>query len=111
LALSADVEVLGHRERRKHLAPLGHLAEAEVANAMARPARNVHAAENDAAAQLRPHPGERADQRRLAGAVGADDGDDGALLDLERYAVERLDVAVEHIEVFDAQHHTASTPR
>jgi hypothetical protein len=33
------------------------------------------------------------------------------LLDLQRNAVERLNVAVEHIEVFDAQHYTASTPR
>jgi hypothetical protein len=33
------------------------------------------------------------------------------LFDLQRNAIERLDVAVEHIEVFDAQHHTASTPR
>ena len=57
------------------------------------------------------HAGERADQRRLAGAIGADDGDDGALLDVERHAVERLGVAVEHIEIFDAQHHTASAPR
>ena len=57
------------------------------------------------------HSGDRADQRGLAGAVGADDGDDRALLDVERNAVERLDVAVEHIEVFDAQHHTASVPR
>jgi hypothetical protein len=57
------------------------------------------------------HPGQRPDQRRLAGAVGADDGDDGALLDVERNAVERLDVAVENIEVLDAQHHKASAPR
>ena len=30
------------------------------------------------------HPSDGADQRRLAGAVRADDGDDGALLDLKR---------------------------
>ena len=107
----ADVEVLGHRERGKDLAAFGHLAEAEVADAMARPAGNIGAAEDDAAARLRLHAGERADERRLAGAVGADDGDDRAFRDLERHAVERLHVAVEDIEVFDAQHHTASAPR
>ena len=53
------------------------------------------------------HAGERANERRLAGAIGADDGDDGALLDVERDTVERLGVAVEHVEVFDGEHHTA----
>ena len=30
---------------------------------------------------------------------------------VERHAVERLDVAVEHVEIFDAQHQTVSAPR
>ena len=50
------------------------------------------------------HAGDGADERGLAGAVGADNGDDGALLDVERNAVERLGVAVEHVEVFDPEH-------
>ena len=58
------------------------------------------------------HAGDGADERGLAGAVGADDGDDRALGDLERDAVERLRVAVEDIEVLDRQHQaTASAPR
>ena len=32
-------------------------------------------------------------------------------VDVERDAVERLGVAVEHIEVLDCEHHTASAPR
>ena len=51
------------------------------------------------------HPGDGADQRGLARAVGADDGDDLALGDLERDAVERLRVAVEEVEIADGQHH------
>ena len=78
---------------------------------MARPAGNIGIAENNAAARLALHAGDGADERRLAGAVGADNGDDRALFDLKRHAVERLHVAVKHIEVFDAQHHTASAPR
>ena len=78
---------------------------------MARPARNIRAAKRNAPARLRQHSGKRADQSRFAGAVGADDGDDGALLNFQRYRIERLDIAVEHIEVFDAQDHIASTPR
>ena len=42
--------------------------------------------------------GDGADQARLAGAVGADDGDELALLHVERDAVQRLRVAVEEIE-------------
>ena len=53
------------------------------------------------AARRLVHAGDRANQRGLAGAVGADDGDDRALLDLQRNAVERLRVAVEQVEVFD----------
>ena len=43
----------------------------------------------------RRHAGDGADERGLAGAVGADDGDDRALVDVERHVVERLRVAVE----------------
>ena len=108
----AHVEILGDRERRKHLAAFGHLADAEIADAMAFPAGDVGAAELDAAARRAVHAGDGADQRGLAGAVRADDGDDRALGDLERHVVERLRVAVEHIEVLDAQHQsTASAPR
>src|SRR4051794_32838150 len=50
------------------------------------------------------NPGDGADQRRLARAVRSDNSDDRAFLDLQRYAVERLRVAVKHVEVFDAEH-------
>jgi len=63
------------------------------------------------AARLRQHAGKRSDERRLAGAVRADDGDDRAFFDVERNRVERLHVAVEHIEVFDAQHHVSAFQR
>src|SRR4029077_12950594 len=107
----ADVEILCDRERRKDLPPFGDLADAEVADPIARPARDIGAAIGDVAAPAAQHAGNGADQRGLTGAIGADNGDDGALLDVERHAVERLDVAVEHIEVFDAQHHKTSAPR
>ena len=98
-------------KRRKHLAAFRHLPEPEIADAMARPAGNILTAEDDPPARLRQHAGQRPDQRRLARAIGADNGDDRALFDVERHAVERLDVAVKHVEVFDLQHQTASAPR
>ena len=58
------------------------------------------------------HAGDGADERGLAGAVRADDGDDRPFGDLERHVVERLRVAVEDIEVLDLEHQsTASAPR
>jgi hypothetical protein len=55
--------------------------------------------------------GDGADQRTLARAVGADDGHDLALGDLERHAGQRLGVAVEEVEVLDLEkgaHHAGS---
>ena len=55
-------------------------------------------------AALRRSPHERLEERRLAGAVGADDRDGLAGRDLEIDAEQRLEVAVEGVEVVDAQH-------
>jgi hypothetical protein len=78
---------------------------------VARPAGDIDVAVENAAARRRLHAGNGADQRGLAGAIGANNGDDGALFDIERDAVERLGIAVEDIEVLDAEHQTVSTPR
>jgi hypothetical protein len=68
------------------------------------PARNIGAVKHHPAARLRQHACERANERRLAGAVRAHDGHDRTFLDVERHRVERLHVAVEYIEIFNAQH-------
>ena len=47
-------------------------------------------------------PGEHLDQRRLAGAVVAEEPDDLALVDREGDVVERLDAAVELADVLHA---------
>src|SRR5262249_29255806 len=108
----ANLEVLHHRERREHLSAFGDLPDAEVADPIAFPARDVRAAKLDAPARGAMHPGNGADERGLAGAVRPDDGHDRALLDLERNVLERLGVAVMDIEILDAQHQSiASAPR
>src|SRR6185437_5728532 len=50
------------------------------------------------------HAEDAADERALARAIGADDGDDLARLDVERDIVERLGIAIEEIEVAHFQH-------
>src|SRR4029079_18087811 len=72
---------------------------------------DVDIAQPDTATRGLQHAGNGADQRCLAGAVGADDSDDGALRHFERHVVERPQVAVADFEVRDGQHQTASTPR
>jgi hypothetical protein len=104
----AGQQVLGNAQGRKHLAAFRHLADAEIAHLVARPARNVGAAIEDASARRPVHAGDGADERGLAGAIGADNGDDGALGDVERDTVERLRVAVEDVEILDPEHHTSS---
>ena len=54
------------------------------------------------------HARDSANERRLAGAVGADDGNDFAFGHVERHAGQSLRVAVEEIEGFDAQHQCAA---
>ena len=52
---------------------------------------------------------DRAQRRRLAGPVGADERDALALLDRQRDALQRLDVAVVRVDVVDLEHRHQST--
>src|SRR6516162_9271267 len=101
---SANFEVLFHCERWEDLAALRHLPDAEIADPVAGPAEDVFAAKQNTALR-------RAIKRCFASSIGADDGNDGALFDVERYAVERLHIVIKHIESFDTQHQTGSAPR
>jgi hypothetical protein len=78
---------------------------------VARQAGDVAAPEADGPGARALDAGDGADQARLAGAVGPDDGDKLALLHHERDAVQRLRVAVEEIETLHLEDHTASSPR
>ena len=49
-------------------------------------------------------PADRLEQRRLAGPVGAEQGDDLALVDLEVDVEQHLHVAVAHVQAPDEQH-------
>ena len=100
----ADLEILVHAESGEDLPALRDLADAEIAHAMARQATDFGPAEADAAASRTMQAGDGLDQRGLAGAVGADDGDDRSRVDRERNAVERLGIAVEQIELLHEQH-------
>src|SRR5581483_6543012 len=86
----AHLEVLENGEVGEDLAAFGDMADARLAHAMARPAGDVLAVEYHAPARRPLDAMDGADQRALAGAVGADDGDDLARVDAERDAGQRL---------------------
>ena len=94
----ATPEVLGDGERREHALAAGHLDDAERGDLVGRGVGDVAAVEDDGAAIGRDDAGDRLQERGLAGAVGAEQGDDLALVDLEVDAEEHLHVAVGHVE-------------
>ena len=73
--------------------------------------RHVLAGERDAAPQ-RQNAHDGVEQRGLAGAVGADDGDDLIVGDVKRHRTHGLDLAVGDMGVGDLQQRAhAATPR
>ena len=69
------------------------------------------AVEDDRAALHRQNAGNGVEQRRLARAVGADDGHDLPLLDVQGNAVQRVDLAIGDDQVLDLkQHRQPSSP-
>ena len=59
----------------------------------------------------RNEPGDRAQRGALAGAVGADQGDELPGLDLQRNAAQRRDAAIAAHHVADLKHVSAPCPR
>jgi hypothetical protein len=66
---------------------------------------DVLALEDDAAPGGAHHARDGAQRRRLAGSVGADEGHDLSLVDLDVDALQRVDGAVVDIEIGDLEHH------
>jgi hypothetical protein len=89
-----DLQVLQHRQIGEDAPPLGDVDDSGPDPLRGRQAGDVLAVEADL--DLGPHEdaGDRPEQRRLARAVGAEDGDDLALADLDCDGVEDFDRAV-----------------
>ena len=96
----AHLQVLLHRHPREDPPPLGRLADAHLRRCGAA----AHASIRCPFSSTSPSRGlddarDRPQRRRLARAVGADQRDDLARLDLQRDALERVDVAVVRVDV------------
>src|SRR5262249_7933596 len=103
LLLAGEDQVLLDGHAAEDRAPLGHEREPGGDGPVRRQAGDVGAGEPDRA-RARPHqPGQRRQDRGLAGAVRAEEGHDLPLVDAERDAADRLDMAVRHDQVIDFQ--------
>src|SRR5207237_1666485 len=103
-------------EMLEHPAPFEHLHDAALYDLVRRQPVDPRAAEldralRDLAALGAQEPGDRLERRRLAGPVGAEQGRDAALADVERHALEDEDDAVvDDLGVIEEQH-VATTHR
>ena len=112
----AQVEVLPHRQGAEDAPPLGHLGDAEPHQLVRLDGVDRLPLEVDLAAAGAQQAADGLEGGRLAGAVGAQDGDDLALADLEVDAVQRLHVAVGDAQALDLEEggggaHVSSAPR
>jgi hypothetical protein len=90
------------------------LTDAEIADLVRIQAGDIASGKNNPAATRSLDTGDGADQRRLAGAVGADDGHDLVLEYFKRNGRKGWRVAIEQIEVFHFEqwgHSSKSSPR
>src|SRR5262249_11780263 len=107
----AQPQVLPDGQLREGAPPLRDVSDAEVRRALGRPS-DALPPEADRAARAH-RAGDRAQRGRLARAVRTEHGDDVALLDGERDAVQRADVAVARVDVLELEQgrHQAGAPR
>ena len=103
-AIGAEPQIVLDAERGEDLPALGHLDDAEPDPFIGREGADVGAPEGQRAAAHPLHPRDGAQQRALAGAVGADQGDGLALADLEGDPGQRLDAAIMAGQIDDVEH-------
>src|SRR5262245_63122545 len=80
---AAQLQILPHSEEWKHLAPLRYQSNPEVHALVGRQLRDVNTAQADRPGAWQQHARGRAQSCGFAGAVGAEQGHDLALLNLE----------------------------
>src|SRR5438045_3004845 len=100
----AELQVLEHRHARKDAPALRRLGDAAPHDLVGRQASDVLALEQDGALARLRAAADGHQQRRLAGAVGADQRDDLAGRNLDIDAMQRLDMAVEGLDARYLQH-------
>ena len=99
----AHLQVFQHRHAGKDAAPFGRVGELQARDAVRLQMRNVVTVEGDRAGPRARLAADGHHQSRFAGAVGADQRDDLAFVDVEIDAFERPDPAVERLDTADGK--------
>ncbi len=97
--VGAHLEVLADAHAREQPAPFGGLGDPHLDDVVRRLRGDLAALEADRAAPRPVQAVDRAERRRLAGAVGPDQRDDLALAHLQRDTLDRVDGAVVGVDV------------
>ena len=110
-ACAADEHVLEHGHRAEQLDVLERARDPAPDDPVRRRAQQALAVEDDLALVRLVQPRDQVEERRLAGAVRADQADDLALADVERDVVDRDDPAEPPRHVLDREQGHAETLR
>ena len=106
----AHAQVFDHSHARKNTTAFRGLRDAPMNNVVRRQIGNILFVEVNASTG---RPGIAADghqQGGLAGPVGADEGDDLALPDLDVDTLQGLDLTIKRMNALDVQHHESPPP-
>ncbi|MHC2783736.1 hypothetical protein ACVMBZ_002950 [Bradyrhizobium liaoningense] len=99
LRMRADADVVHHRQVREQRHVLEGSADADLGDPVRRPRQDADAVHQDVAGRRLIQPRKAIEERGLAGAVGADQAEDLALVHVEGHAVERDDAAEHDADV------------
>src|SRR5262249_13328439 len=112
---AAHAQVLVDGEMREDVDLLRHVADAERLHPVRRDAADRRAAEADGAAMRAEEAEDGLEQRRLAGAVGADDEGDAVRGDREREPLQDVDAALvagmDVVDLEEGRAHARALPR
>ena len=103
MAVAADEQVAQHARVVEQLDVLERARDAHAGDLVRRHAGDVAILVEQAPRGRLVEPRDHVEDRRLAGAVGADDGEDLALADLEIDVVDRLEAAEVERETVDLE--------
>ena len=109
MRVGAEFQVIRHAHLAEELAPLGNKANSALNALLDIEASQIQPLIGHEAARWQ-QTDQGAEQRRLAGAVRSDDGDDLTLLHGERDAAHGFDLAIGDVEVRGLQHRGHATP-
>src|SRR4030095_6224434 len=107
---AAETEILENGHARQHAASLRDVDHVPAGDLMDRQSDELLAEEADRALARAHAPGEGAKERRLPGAVGADQRDDAGLRHGQAHALESADPSVAHVQVANLEERAVASP-